>query len=182
VRIVRIALLLALALSAQACLVVSLQPIYDPDTLAFEPALTGTWVNEDGVTVDVERAEWHSYHLSLSDNGKTTRLSARLTRVGDLQLLDVTPLDGVDIDPLQLPVHGIFRVALDEDALRISSLDYDHFFAMAAHPQTEVDLVTDARKNVILTGSTAGLRHWVQDHATDEGLFAPPAVWKRKNP
>ena len=64
VRVVRVAVLLALALSSAACLVVGLQPVYEPDTIAFDPSLLGTWASdEDGVSVTIERGEWHSYHL-----------------------------------------------------------------------------------------------------------------------
>jgi hypothetical protein len=180
VRVVRVAVLLALALSSTACLVVSLQPVYEPETIAFEPSLVGTWASdEDGVTLTIERAEWHSYHLALADNDKITRLSARLTRVGgELQLLDITPLDGTDIDPFQLPVHGIFRVTLEDDTLTVANLDYDHFYALAARGET--GLALDGRKNVVLTMPTPDLRRWLQQHAGDAGLFSAPSALKRK--
>jgi hypothetical protein len=179
VRVARVAVLLVLTLSSTACLVVSLQPVYEPETIAFEPSLVGTWAShEDGVTLTVERAEWHSYHLALADDEKITRLSARLTRVGDLQLLDITPLDGTDIEPFQLPVHGIFRVTIEDDTLTVANLDYDHFYAIAS--RGESGLAIDGRKNVVLTMPTADLRHWLQEHAGEAGLFSAPSVLKRK--
>lgn len=179
VRVVRLAVLLALALSSAACLVVGLQPVYEPDTIAFDPSLLGTWMSdEDRVTVAIERGEWHSYHLTITDRDKTTRLSARLTRVGDLLLLDVTPLDGTDIEPLQIPVHGIFRITLETDTLSVSNLDYDHFLAVASRGETGFAL--DERKNVVITLQTADLRHWLHEHAGDAGLFSTPAILKRQ--
>ena len=178
VRVIRLAALLALALSSAACLVVGLQPVYEPETIGFDPGLLGTWTSEeDGVTLAIERGEWHSYHLALTDRDKTTRLSARLTRVGELLLLDVTPLDGTDIEPFQLPVHGIFRITLDNDVLSVSTLDYDHFFAVASHG--EAGFALDGRKNVVITLSTTELRRWLLEHAEEGGVFSAPATLKR---
>ena len=178
-RVVRVAVLLALALSSTACLVVSLQPVYEPETIAFEPSLVGTWASdEEKVTLTIERAEWHSYHLALAEDDKTTRLSARLTRIGDQQLLDITPLDGTDIEPFQLPVHGIFRVTLGDGTLTVANLDYDHFYAIAL--RGEMGVAVDGRKNVVLAMPTPDLRRWLQQHADDAGLFSAPSVLKRK--
>jgi hypothetical protein len=180
VRVIRLAVLLAIALSSASCLVVSLQPVYEPDTIAFDPGVLGTWTSdEDGVTLAIDRGEWHSYHLAFTDRDKTTRLSARLTRAGDLQLLDVTPLDGTDIEPMQLPVHGIFRIALESDALSVAALDYDHFLAVASRGESGFAL--DGRKNVVITLPTAELRRWLQDHAADVGVFSTPTNFKRQD-
>ena len=182
-RLTRLVALLALAAIGQACLVVSLQPAYDPDAIAFEPALVGTWTSdEDEVTVVIERGEWHSYHVDLEDGGKLTRLTGRLTRVGALLLIDLAPLDGTDIPPMQIPVHGLYKVEAAGDTLTFASLDYDHFYAMAKTGEKEAGLVLDARKNVVLTASTADLRRWLLAHAGDPGLFAEPVVLKRKPP
>ena len=177
----RLVVALLAAVLCQGCLVVSLQPVYDPDTIAFEPALVGTWTSdEDHVTVTLERGEWHSYHLAYDDSGTVTRLSGRLTRIGDVLLLDLTPLDGADVAPLTLPVHVVFRVVLDNDTLNIAALDYDHFFELARAGHTDAGLVIDSRKNVVITASTGDTRHWLQTHIMDPGLFATPTTLTRK--
>lgn len=178
VRVVRVAVLLALVLPSAACLVVGLQPAYEPETIAFDPSLLGDWASdEDGVSVTIERGEWHSYHLVLSEREKTTRLSARMTRAGELLLLDVTPLDGTDVEPLQLPVHGIFRITLDNDVLSVASLDYDRFLELAS--RGEPGFTLDGRKNVVITLQTAELRRWLEQHAADAGVFSTATVLKR---
>ena len=183
-RLARVALLAAFAAASQACLVVALHPVYDPDSIAFDPALAGTWTSdEDNLSVTFERAEWHSYHLVLDDGGKITRLSARLTRLGDeMLLLDLTPLDGADVPALTLPVHLIFKVTLAADALTISALNYDHFFGLAKAGPSGVGLTIDGRQNAVITAPTAELRGWLQAHAADEGIFAAPTTLKRKTP
>ena len=172
-----------MALLSSACLVVSLQPVYEPETIAFDPALLGTWLaSEDGTSIVLERAEWHSYHLTLQDGDKRTRLSARLTRVGDQLLFDITPLDGADVPPLLLSAHAIYRVVLAGDELSLADLNYDRFERLARDPAAGLPMTIDARKNVVITASTADLRRWLAVHAADEGLFDAPTVLRRRNP
>lgn len=182
-RATRLLLLLALPLAGASCLVVSLHPAYDAETIAFEPALVGDWISEDDhARLTIERGEWHSYHVTLDEDGDVTRVSARLTRVGDLQLLDVEPLDGTELPPLQLAVHTVYRVAVDADTLTLAALDYDRFFAMARDANPAMNLVLDERKNVVITAPTGEYRHWLEAHQADAGLWAEPVVLKRKAP
>ena len=180
-RLLRLAWLALAATLTQACLVVSLHPVYDPETIGFDAALVGTWVtDEDTSTVTFDRGEWHSYHLTLVDGSRTTRFSARLTRLGDLQLLDVSPLDGTDIPDLLIPVHIVYRITVDADTVSIAALNYDRFYDMAKAGKADAGLVLDARKNAVLTASTPDLRQWLQAHAADEGVFDAPMTLKRK--
>ncbi|MBK5296485.1 MAG: hypothetical protein JJE40_04940, partial [Vicinamibacteria bacterium] len=112
-RALRLTIAALAALLSSACLVVSLQPVYEPETIAFDPALLGTWIaGDDDMSLSFERAEWHSYHVTLEERDDRTRLSARLTRVGEQLYLDLSPLDGADVAPLLLPVHGFYRLEL----------------------------------------------------------------------
>lgn len=161
---------------------VALHPVYDPDSIAFEPALVGAWTSdEDNLTVTFDRAEWHSYHLVLDDSGKITRLSARLTRLADdVLLLDLTPLDGTDVPELTLPVHMILRATVAADALTIAPLNYDRFSAMAKGGSLGLGLTIDGRQNAVITATTPELRAWLAAHANDEGIFTAPTTLKRK--
>jgi len=60
----RAAILTLALLCAPGCLVLSLQPAYDDETIAWDPELVGSWVDaDDNVTMDVERGEWKSYRI-----------------------------------------------------------------------------------------------------------------------
>jgi hypothetical protein len=171
------------AAASEACLVVSLQPVYEPDTIAFDPALVGTWaMGDDGLTVTFERGEWHSYHMTLEQRDDKTRVSARLTRVGDAAYLDIAPLDGTDLPVLALPVHAVYRVNLKGDELSLSDLNFEVLEKRVREGTATLPAVIDARKNVVITASTAELRRWLTAHAADEGLFDPPTTLTRVPP
>lgn len=181
VRVLRLTIAAIAALLSSACLVVSLQPVYEPDTIAFDPALLGTWIaGDDDMSLSFERAEWHSYHLTVQERDNRTRLSARLTRVGAQLYLDVSTLDGADVAPLLLPVHGLYRLDLEGDALSLADLNYEQLERQARGGATGLPMAIDARKNVVITASTADLRQWLVSHAADDGLFAAPTILRRQ--
>ena len=169
------------ALLSSACLVVSLQPVYEPETIAFDPGLLGTWVAaDDDMSMSFERAEWHSYHVTIAERDDKSRLTARLTRVGEQLYLDVSPLDGADVAPLVLPVHAVYRLELRDDDLSLADLNYEQLERLAREGAAGLPMTIDARKNVVITASTAELRRWLVAHAADEGLFAAPTMLRRK--
>ena len=169
------------ALLSSSCLVVSLQPVYEPETIAFDPALLGSWVSaDDDVTLTFERGEWHSYHLTLVQRDDRYRLSARMTRIGARLYLDVTPLDGTDLPALTLPVHSCLQVELTDDGLALAELNYEWFEANGSAPGFALPIVIDARRNVVVTSGTAELRRWIAQHADADGVFAAPTTFTRR--
>ena len=124
--------------------------------------------------------------MTIAERDDRTRLSARLTRVGEQLYLDMSPLDGADVAPLLLPVHGIYRVELDGDELSLADLNYEQLERLARDGTAGLPMAIDARKNVVITASTAELRRWLVAHAADEGLFAAPtsaaAQGRRRQP
>jgi hypothetical protein len=181
VRVLRLAVCVLAAALSPACLVVSLQPVYDPETIAFDPALLGSWASADqDVTLAIERGEWHSYHVIASQGNDRYRLSARLTRVGTGLYLDVTPLDGTDLPALTLAVHGLSRLMFTEEGMTLAALDYEAFEQKVRTGGHELPMVVDARRNVVITASTADLRRWLALHADDEGVFDQPTPFTRR--
>jgi hypothetical protein len=181
VRALRLGAVLASALLSSACLVVSLQPVYEPETIAFDPALLGTWASADeDVTLIFERGEWHSYHLTVARRDDKMRATARLTRIGGRLYLDVTPLDGLDLPPLALPVHACYQLELGERTLSLAELNYEWMETKARAGDTAVPMVIDARRNVVITATTADLRRWIAANAEAEGVFAAPTPFTRR--
>ena len=180
-RALRLAVGLLAALVSPACLVVSLQPVYEPETIAFDPALLGSWTSADeDVTLTFERGEWHSYHVVVSQDDERYRLSARMTRLGSALYLDVTPLDGTDLPALTLPVHGCYRLEMTEEGMSLAELNYEMFERKARGGVHDLPLVVDARSNVVITAGTADLRRWLTAHGDEEGVFAAPTPFTRR--
>lgn len=181
VRLLPIVATVLAALLSSGCLVVCLQPVYEPDTIAFDADLLGTWTTgDDGMTLTVERGEWHSYHVTIQERDEVIRLSARLTRIGERTYLDVAPLDGADLPALALPVHAVYRMELKDDELAVSDLNYDVLERLASDGPGPVPMVVDARKNVVITAGTAQLRRWLAASTPDDALFDPPLVFRRR--
>jgi len=170
------------ALAAPGCIVVTLAPLYDGQTIEFEEGLLGTWVNaEDGQTLVVARGQWRSYAIAWTDGQGTQALTAHLTRVGGERFVDAMPAVGEDRGPLLVGGHVVARLRRAANALTLEMLD-DGWMRGAARrgalPRRHWAL--DERETLLLTMSTADLRAWLARHVADDGLFAPPLSFERK--
>jgi hypothetical protein len=164
------ACLLAATLSS-GCLVLALQPAYDPESVVFDEALIGEWENgDDGTSATIERAEWRSYKVIYADRSSTRSFQGNLTKVGPATFLDLTEMRGVDPGPFLLPVHGVLRLSVSGDSLTAAMLDYNWFIrAMTRKSPGLPALAVDDRRNVVMTAPTEGIRRWL--------MRAPPAAF-----
>jgi hypothetical protein len=176
----RFAVVLLVASLSSGCLVVSLQPAYDQQSVAFDESLIGRWENADDETSAViDRGEWRSYKIAYTDRFTTLTFHGNLTTIGAATFLDLTQVRGADAGPYLLPVHGIFRIAVAGDTLSVAALDYGWFTRATTAKQT-VGLTTalDDRRNVVVTSSTQELRRWLA--RAPDSAFGAPARFARK--
>src|SRR5688500_18093739 len=125
---VRAVLLLLGVLCAQGCLVLSINPAYDGDTMTWEPDLLGNWQDaDDNASIQIERGEWKSYKIHYVHPTETGDVTGYLTAIGDARYLDVMPARGEDRGAFLLPVHAVLRVKLEGDRLELTPLSYDWF-------------------------------------------------------
>jgi len=183
-RVVSAIVLLAAAIPSSACLVMSLHPFYDPDvaeTLTFDPALLGVWEStEDGVSVTIEAGEWSSYKIAFTDHSGTEQLTGHATRIGDREFLEVLPAHGYERSELFVPLHVVFLVSVDGNTLTSRALSYLWFEqAVKAGRLREVGALFDAKRNVLMTSSSASIRNLLKRQRADE-MFGPPATLERK--
>ena len=174
----RLALFFA-ALIAPGCLVLSLQPAYDNESIVSEDALVGSWSNtEDQTEATIERGEWRSYRIAYKDRFATRIFQGNLTKIGTATFLDLTELRGVDPGPYLVPVHGIFRVEIVGVMLTATPFDYN-WFARAIAQKTIGGLTAalDDRRNAVVASPTAEFRRWLA-HPPDEA-FAAPMTFRR---
>lgn len=177
---------LALALlCAPGCLVLSLHPAYDDETIAWEPSLAGSWLAaDDKVTLEVERGEWKSYRIEYVHPIETAVVTGYLTAIGDDRYLDVMPARGEDRGSFLVPVHAVLRVRLEDDRLELTPLSYDWFDdrLRARQPIAGLGVETDQKKNALIVSPTARLRTWLRGQPSTGPMFGASAVFTRKKP
>jgi hypothetical protein len=161
--------------------VLSLQPAYDAESVAFDETLLGVWTNADDETqATIERGEWRSYKVTYKDRFATRALQGNLTRVGDVSFLDLTELRGSDPGPLLVPVHSIVRIDVRGDTMMASLFDYP-WVSRAIEQKTIGRLTTafDDRRNAIFASPTAELRRWLA-RVPDAAIAAPMTFKKQR--
>lgn len=179
--------LTGLLLGAPGCLVVSLNPAYDDESIAFEPGLIGGWVDaDDNGSLQIDRGDWKSYRIHYVHPIETGDVTGYLTAIGDTRYLDVMPAAGVDRGAFLVPIHVLLRVALDGDRLELTPLSYDWLGGRlrarggspAAVPGLAVAL--DQKENVVIVSPAATLREWLRRQQADGPVFGAAAVFHRK--
>jgi len=131
--------------------------------------------------VRFERGEWRSYRVTLETPRYSASLSAHLTRIDDMLVLDVMPAAGIDLATLSIAVHGLFLVARDGDALTVSPIDYEA--ARHALPKKlGIPAAMDERQNVVITASTPEIRRWLERKGAGDGTFGAGTMLRRVQP
>lgn len=177
------ALALGLALAwAPGCLVLSLNPAYDDDSITWEPDLVGSWQNaEDNASIAIERGEWRSYKVHYVHPIETGDLTAYLTAIGDERYLDLMPVRGEDRGSFVIPVHAVLRVRLQGDQLELSPLSYDWFADRLRGGRGVVGLRVsqDQKENALIVSPTGQLRTWLRRQDASGPVFGAAATFTR---
>ena len=88
------------------CLVISVQPAYEGDSIGFDPALVGAWQDvDDNASMTIERGEWKSYRVHYVHPIETGDLTGYLTAIDDARYLDLMPARGEDSGSFVIPAH-----------------------------------------------------------------------------
>lgn len=181
---IRRALGLAAVLSCvPGCLVVNVNPVYDAESIGWDAALIGHWVDaDDNVTVQIERGEWKSYRLHYVHPIETGDLTGYLTIIGDARYLDVMPARGEDRGSFLIPAHAVFRLQLDGDRLEVTPLSYDWFLdrLRGGTGVPGLSVALDQKENALVVAPTSALRDWLRRQPAGGPMFGASAVFTRK--
>jgi hypothetical protein len=174
VRLGIIGALFCAAIASSGCLVLSLQPAYDAESVAFDESLLGVWTNSDDETqATIERGEWRSYKVAFKDRFATRALQGNLTHIGNATFLDLTEQRGTEAAPFLVPVHAFFQIDVSGDTLHAALLDYAWFSrAMERKTLVRLNAAFDDRRNAIIASPVADIRRWLA-RVPDEALAAP---------
>ncbi|HXZ28823.1 MAG TPA: hypothetical protein VEG08_12595 [Terriglobales bacterium] len=190
-RVTAPALLAGLLLTG--CFVESLHPIYDKAVppAATDPALLGTWQTDKGAddkpaSLAIADQGDNRYSLKYTEDGKTTELRGALVQVGSQRYLDVW-IEQWDQFQLPLaasahlaPTHSFWKVSRDGDTLTLARLDYDRLKESIEKHKAAPDYTVVDDDFLVLTGTPARLRDFLQKYATDPAVFAKTLVFHRQ--
>ena len=172
----RVLPLVVIGLLSSACLVSSLQPIYDDESIVFDEALVGTWANKESeVTVAITRGEWRSYHVAFTDRFGTTRWTAHMATVGPARLLNVRPEDGIERPAFLVATNGFMQVQIETAGVRVREPEYAVVLERLKSGKLGLDAAIDLKQNVLITSPSSKVRAWLAAALKDEALWAD---WK----
>lgn len=178
----RLVLLVLAVTFAPGCLVVSLRPVYQDDTIGWDATLLGSWQDaDDKSSIEIERGEWKSYRIKYVHPIETGTLTGYLTAIGDDKFLDVMPARGEDRGSFLIPVHAVLRLRLEGDRLELTPLSYDWMNERlrAGTRIAGLNVVLDQKENALVVSSTATLRGWLRKQLKDGPVFGASTVFTR---
>ncbi len=169
-------------LAVPGCLVLSVHPAYEGESIGFDPALVGAWQDtDDRASMTIERGEWKSYRVHYVHPIETGDLTAYLTAIDDTRYLDLMPARGEDRGSFLIPVHLILRVRLEGDRLELTPLSYDWFFDRlhAGRGVAGLDAALDQKENALIVSPAARLRAWLRRQPDEGPMFGAAADFER---
>lgn len=165
-----LALTLAALLGLGGCLP-TLNAVYRPADLTYNPAVLGTWRQpESQATWQISQRDATSYRVVLRENGEETgRFIACLAKIEGRHFLDLYPEDVMtEMSGLHkmhlIPMHTVYLVRKFEPTLELAAIDYRWLEQyLEDHPHAIQHARFDSR--VILTAPTDQVRAFVIEHA-----------------
>lgn len=189
-------LLLLLTAGVGGC-VRSMHPIYTEQTLTYDAALLGTWVDEKGDTrLEISASSGNdepdaikSYQVVHTDKDqKRTPLVAHLARVGELLVADLTIADEQGLPDSDFyrahlfPLHTFWIVRRDaKQTMAVRTLDHDWMKAFVEkHPAAIAHYKSS--DDVILTAPPEALQKFLLAHANDSRMLTEAEIFRRVKP
>ena len=174
-RSIKILILLGLVIYLTGC-VPSLHPLFTDKDLVFDPALVGTWVDEDGKNIwEFQKSRENAYELVYTENEEPAKFQAHLVKLGDFLFLDIFPEEpGMKnglYKGLLIPAHGFSRIWIEGGLVRLAYLDPDWLKDMIDKKKVKIghDWID---QSLILTASTRDLQKFALKYAEDSKAFS----------
>ena len=159
--------LLAAAFATTGCTtLLSTHPFVAEEDTIVDPLLPGTWT--DGDDTVLIRLNGKAYEITFVDGKDAVKFSARLVKVGDAMLLD---LSRDSDDPFVMGLHFVVRVWPEPSMLRWTLVDSDWLKEQAK----ALPSVKDKDRTIL----TAGARELLSRLGTDERAHGKIESWTR---
>jgi hypothetical protein len=151
----------------------SLEPVVTDQEAVFDPTLLGAWgANPDKDLCIIRRDGETGYAVTYLSGGSVRQFTARLFRVGEASMLDLTP-DGSD--DFQIAGHSVVRIWTGGGTLRWTYLDAEWLRKQAAQllPNRADD------KRMVLTAPGAAVRAFMAKYGVDDKAHGDTTEWQR---
>jgi hypothetical protein len=155
----------------------SVNPLHTPDSIVFDPALTGTWIFSSGDLLIVTRRDSMSYRLlSVASDGETSAWVGWLTQLGDRRWLDARPEElpeawSEDYREGFLPLYTFWVLLEAGDRLRVAGLQYDSLRAALARDPAALAHAEGVDNRILLTAGTDALRQYLRRFVEQPGVL-----------
>lgn len=162
--------------------VYSVQPWYAEGTGGVDHSLTGIWREVDGEDCWVFIAKGDSLRLIYQEDNQSGEFTALSFQVGGQHFLDLTPAAGeVASGPVGwylLPLHGLHTWSIDQDTLRMSSLNIQALEALL--PAIEHPPLEKQDNRTIFLGEREAMAAFVEQALLDPSLYDEATVLVRQ--
>ena len=179
---------LALAVALTTGCVGSLQPIYTPADVTFDPALLGSWADSSSEDrAEVTQSGKNAYTVAITDKDGTTRYTAHLARIGGRLVLDMLPdtrgltMTNAYRDALQ-PLHIFVFVDQLSSRAVLSSLAPDSLSNYLRRRPKATPHALGPDDKVLFTGSTREVQAFLVMYMRRKNVMTEPSVWIRRSP
>lgn len=172
--------LLACSLSLGGC-VLTIGDIIPAADARFDERLLGDWQEVDGADRVTLTRDAQGYRIEYFEgDGNVSEFYARLGRIGDRSILDVTPAaDASDQTPaLFLPAHLLIALDISRDSVGIAALESDTLRRRLTSGGLKLPHVL-RDGNVILTDDSSRLRAALTRYMLQPGVWTEPTAWRR---
>ena len=174
---------LGLVLLLTGC-VPSLHPLYTEEDLVYDPALVGTWTEEESEdTWTFRKIGDTAYDLIYTEEGVPARFEAHLVKVGEFLFLDTYPGEPDIKNDFYLihiiPAHIFLRIEIEGDVLRYAMLDLDWLKKMISEKKVDIGH-EEMEGGILLTAPPKKLQAFLSKYAEDEKAFPDPRELHRQ--
>jgi hypothetical protein len=173
-RISQLVLALAGTLLCAGCSeMVSLHPFVADSDAIQDARLPGVWLDGDD-PMYIVRPDGNGYTISQSDKSSPViyKLKAKMLRVGDARILDLTPADE---DAFQIAAHTPLRVWIEGATLRLAFLDSKWLQEKASE-----QLATQVGDRLLITSPQEDVRRFLLTYGGDDRAYGKINVLSRQ--
>jgi hypothetical protein len=173
--------LFTIIIAFSGCIVASLNPLYTDKDLVSDPAIVGTWGDNEKNTFTFVEDGKNKYECTITSDSIANNFEAHLVQLGKNRFLDLYPKD---LDEKQnainlyyrlhmVPVHSFSQIWFKNDQLYVSLLNLDWMKKQIEQNKIKIPY-HESDGIIVLTGPTKEIQNFILKYANDTMAFEIP--------